>query len=170
MDNIMMATVDGQETAVLIDFEQSRNTFSWVPTEIYLIEWLGIVANASRVPPSVRDKYTKLLQEYCTPRGVDFLTFGKSNFYDNPHTGWYLPWVASTAAEQEAGNVCLLGKVIWCIFEGVEFPTFIESPSAIQELIKSCTEGSREWSEGLLGLTRNGSKIYPHGKSGQGGQ
>ncbi|KAH9204231.1 hypothetical protein DL95DRAFT_497438 [Leptodontidium sp. 2 PMI_412] len=187
MDNIMMTTVDGQETAVLIDFEQGRNTFSWAPTEIYLIEWLAIVANASRVPPSVRDKYTKLLQEYCASRGVDFLTMGKSNFYDNPPTGWYLPWVASTEAEQEAGNVCLLGKVIWCIFEGVgninvalrsskpdnekpEFPTFIKSPPAIQDLIKSCTEGSREWTKGLLGLTRNGSKIYPHGKSGQDGE
>lgn len=187
MDNIMMPTVDGQEIAVLIDFEQSRNVFAWAPTEIYLIEWLGIVANSSRVAPSIRQKYTALVQAYSMSRGVNFLTLGRSEKYDNPPTGWYLPWVTSTAAEQEAGNVCLLGKVIWCIFEGVgninvalraskpdnenpEFPTFIRSPDVIQDLVRRCTEGSREWTDGPLGLRRNGSKIYPRGRAGLDGE
>jgi hypothetical protein len=178
---------DGQEIAVLIDFEQSRNVFAWAPREIYLIEWLAIVANSSRVAPSVRRKYTTLIQEYSKSRGVNFLTLGRSELYDNPDVGWYLPWVTSTASEQEAGNVCLLGKVIWCIFEGVgninvglraskpdnespEFPAFVRSPPVIQDLVKRCTEGSREWLDGPLGLRRNGSKIYPRGKSGLDGE
>lgn len=61
MDNIMMPIDDGQEIPILIDFEQSRNVFARAAKEIYLVEWLGTVANSSRVTPIVRNKYTSLL-------------------------------------------------------------------------------------------------------------
>lgn len=187
LNNILMSKINSVDRAILIDFEQGRNIFSWAPPEVYRLEWLSLVANSSEVDSSITTKYTTLLQKYYMSRGMDYLSRNQSGVYDNPPSGWYLPWITSTASQQGHGMAFQLGKVIWCIFEGVsninnvlrvskigqtlqEFPEFVKTPPKIRDLIQRCTAGSREWLdwEGPLGLYRKGSKIYPRGKAGLG--
>lgn len=42
--------------------------------------------------------------------------------YDNPDHGYYNTWASLSSPEQEAAEVFMLGKVLWCIFEGVISP------------------------------------------------
>lgn len=88
-----------------------------------------------------------------------------------------------SAEEKEASQVYLLGKALWCIFEGastpdivlgrsyphetdIRFPTFQSTPEPLQDLIKNCTLGAREWLDGPLGIFRRDGKIFPLGKTG----
>ncbi|KAF2493330.1 hypothetical protein BU16DRAFT_528638, partial [Lophium mytilinum] len=77
-----------------------------------------------------------------------------------------------------------LGKVLWCIFEGLpspdgaqsvesfledfkqdqQFPEFRLSPPVIQQLIRRCTAGAPEWGKRHPGVIRDGDQIVPWGK------
>ncbi|KAK0747952.1 hypothetical protein B0T21DRAFT_13847 [Apiosordaria backusii] len=94
-----------------------------------------------------------------------------------PHgyTSYNIPWLALDASEQEAAEVYMLGRVLWCIFEGqcapqhaavwqsyrrepdYEFPEYRHTPHQIRELIDGCTKGRRETLSKLV--TRVGSKM-----------
>ncbi|KAH6714740.1 hypothetical protein BKA61DRAFT_723655 [Leptodontidium sp. MPI-SDFR-AT-0119] len=170
MDNIMMTTVDGQETAVLIDFEQGRNTFSWAPTEIYLIEWLAIVATPRAFPQAYATSTPNSSRSIAHREALIFSPWG------NPIStiihllgGICHGLLVLRRNRKQAMSACL--EKSYAGQREARIPDLHQNPPpAIQDLIKRCTEGSREWTEGLLGLTRNGSKIYPRGKSGQDGE
>ena len=186
MDNVVLSGPDGQESAVLIDFELDRNIFAWSPPEILAVEWIGeLAAGASSLPKEISDVYRSLIERYLQGRGMSFPPRGKLAPYDNPRFGYYFPWIASTAAEREAGMVYCLGKAMWCICEGVgevsnilgrsakyesplEFPDFQRTSATMQKLIRACTAGSREWHGRRLGIYRQGGRIYPRNASGHG--
>lgn len=76
--------------------------------------------------------------------------------------GYNIPWQCLNPAEQEAAEVYMLGRVLWCLFEGVcapqvgaiwqsyrresdlEFPSFRITPPPVRALIDECTRGRRE--------------------------
>lgn len=189
---VLSPNPDGSETAVLLDFEQSRNLYNWAPEEIYSLEWIAELglhdfARTDDLPKEVMSKYSEILREYLTSRGHPFPPPLVGATYDNPPLGWYWPWLCSSPAEQESAMVYMLGKVLWCIFEGVQdadiilgrsnpydgqqrFPHFIRTPPPLQELIRRCTEGAREWTDGPIKIYRREGRVFPLGKTGLDGE
>ncbi|OAA68490.1 Protein kinase-like domain protein [Niveomyces insectorum RCEF 264] len=106
-------------------------------------------------------------------------TFGcleEETKYKNPKLGYNVPWICLTKGEREAAMVYMLGRLLWCIFEGVsaphrgavwqsyprepevEFPHYRRTPPAVQALITRCfgDAGAREQSK----FMRRASKLY----------
>lgn len=193
MDNIVLAAdVDGSECVALIDFEQSRNFYNWVPPEIYYMEWMAELGYeefdwTKQVDLTTRSKYAALLEHFLSLRGYQACLHRPPKVYNNPPHGWYFPWLLSNRREREAGEVYLLGKALYCLFEGVadadiilgrsspneaaqRFPEFHYTPPVIQELIKRCTAGAREWEDGHMKVYRRGGKVFPLGRTGRNGE
>jgi serine/threonine protein kinase len=196
MDNILLRSINGNNSIVLVDFEQSRNLYTWAPPEIFYVEWIAELgfrelARNDGLTEGVMAEFHGIIERYFSSRGVTLPLPLKQPNYDNPHHGWYYPWLISTPEEREAGVVYCLGRALWCIFEGVgdtsnllgrslrhesvseqEFPTFtFRTPVLVQEIIKKCTSGAREWTDGgPLGLFRRGGKVYPRGRTGVKGE
>ena len=185
MDNIVVDRTQGVESATLIDFELDRNIFAWSPPEILAVEWVAQLAEDKSLGDQLRQKYSNLINQYLNGRGFSFPLRTKFDRYDNSDFGTYFPWVVSSLEEREAGMVYLLGKTIWCVMEGMgevsnilgvssmyenplEFPSFKKTPVPMQNLIRDCTTGSREWSGLRIGIFRQGGKIYPRSISLEG--
>lgn len=97
------------------------------------------------------------------------------DYYDNPPMGYNIPWICLTWNEQEYAGVYMLGRLLWCIFEGMsapqrgaiwqsyhnepefEFPRFQRTPHEIRGLIDQCTRGRRNQLSNYV--VRKGSKI-----------
>ncbi|KAL9616644.1 MAG: hypothetical protein Q9160_008500 [Pyrenula sp. 1 TL-2023] len=193
MDNVVLdRNADGSESVVLIDFEQSRNIYNWVPPEIYYMEWIAELGYedfdwSEAVDLETRSKYAALLEHFLSVRGYPQGLQRPPKVYDNPPHGWYFPWLLSSHQEQEACEIYLLGKALYCLFEGVadadiilgrsspaeseqRFPEFYRTPPPLRELIKKCTAGAREWKDGYIKVYRREGKVYPLGKSGLNGE
>lgn len=191
MDNVLLSWDGEREIAILADFEQSRNFYNWAPPEIYYVEWIAElgnpdVARTKSIDPQTVAKFSKIFERYLTNKGHSSIrTQGFK--YDNPAHGWYFPWLLSTPEEQEAGEVYCLGKVLWCIFEGIgdvdnvlgrsipftspqRFPEFRRTPEALRPLIKSCTTGAREWKNQPIGIFRKEGRVFPLRKTGENGE
>ena len=193
MDNMVLArNPDGSESLKLIDFDQSRNIYNWVPPEIYYLEWMAELSHedfdwSHAVEAQSRRKYSTLLDRFLSVKGYTARPQTPPLNYDNPPQGWYFPWLLSNQQEQEASHVYLLGKALYCLFEGLgdadiilgrslpeeaeqRFPEFRRTPLPIQELVKNCTAGAREWKDGHIKVYRRGGKVFPLGKAGLNGE
>ncbi|KAI0200642.1 hypothetical protein F4808DRAFT_470349 [Astrocystis sublimbata] len=183
---------DGSEKLVLLDMEQSRNVYNWAPPEIYYLEWIAELgsrayARARDLPKNIMAKYQSILDRYLQSRDFPVPLQGRKHHYDNAANGWYWPWLTSTPTEQDAGMVYMLGKALWCLFEGIgdadvvlgrsgisdgqqRFPEFKRTSSELQQLIKKCTAGAREWGDGHIKIYRREGKVFPLGKTGLHGE
>jgi serine/threonine protein kinase len=196
MDNILLRSLNGKKCIVLADFEQSRNLYTWAPPEVFCVECIAELsfpelARNDGLTEQKMVEFRDLIKRYFVSRDITLPLRFKNVDYDNPNHGWYYPWLTSTPEEREAGAVYCLGRALWCIFEGVgdtsnvlgrslphdpdsehEFPTFTcRTPYAVQEFIKKCTSGAREWTDdGPLGIFRRGGKVYPRGRTGVNGE
>jgi hypothetical protein len=193
MDQLVLSpNEDGSETAILIDFEQTRNIYNWAPPEVYYLEWISELgsweyARTRELTDDTLAKYGAILERYIASRQQRTRLSNISGRYDNPALGWYWPWVTSTAEERESGMVYMLGKALWCIFEAMEdadivlgrsgnfpdrqrFPEFVRTPPELQPLIRDCTNGAREWIDGPIKIYRREGKIFPLGKAGLDGE
>ncbi|KAE9378479.1 hypothetical protein N431DRAFT_541917 [Stipitochalara longipes BDJ] len=196
LDNILLRMIDEKMSIVLVDFEQSRNLYTWAPPEIFYVEWIaelsfrGLARNDGLTDQMMLE-FRTVIEQYFSSRGVAHPVLVKPWNYDNPDHGWYYPWLTSTPKEQESGAVYCLGRALWCIFEFVgntsnvlgmshphdsesqhEFPAFTSrTPDSVQDFIRKCTSGAREWTaDGPLGLFRRGGKVYPRGRTGTMGE
>ncbi|KAJ4394532.1 hypothetical protein N0V93_003751 [Gnomoniopsis smithogilvyi] len=97
------------------------------------------------------------------------------DIYDNPPMGYNIPWICLNWNEQEYAMVYMLGRLLWCIFEGMsapqrgaiwqsyhnepefEFPEFRRTPPELRSLIDQCTRGRRSQLSNCV--VRKGSKI-----------
>jgi hypothetical protein len=180
----------GNERAVFLDFEQSRNLYNWTAPEMYLMEWLAEMGSplyfrSDVLPQDVSDKYGKILNRALDARGHTLTA--QPRRYDNPALGWYWPWLTSSADERESAMVYMLGKMLWCIFEGrgdadivlgrsspeeaaQRFPDFVRTHTQMRKLITRCTAGAREWIDGPIKIFRRDGKVFPLGKTGRGGE
>lgn len=100
---------------------------------------------------------------------------GADGHYHNPPHGYNVAWACLTPAEQERAEVYMLGRLLWCIFEGMsapqrgavwqsyrnepefEFPAFARTPPGLRGLIERCTAGRRPQLSGLV--VRRGSRL-----------
>ncbi len=193
MDNIVLAAKnDGLETAVLIDLQQSPNVYDWAPPEIYYIEWVAELGyedldRLNAVDQEISHNYSTLLERHLSSRDNPAAVHGPPEQYKNPPRGSYCPWLLSTPQEKEAREIHLLGKAMYCLFEGLEgasiilgrsttnereqlFPDFRRTPQPLRDLINWCTAEAMEWKDGTMEMTRRGRKVYPLGKTGMNGE
>ncbi|KAI2602014.1 hypothetical protein GGR54DRAFT_556350 [Hypoxylon sp. NC1633] len=154
LDNIVLSE---KSDVVMVDFEQRGVWCEFAAPEVNAIEYIRLIATDQILPHSVTEKYQEILQEL-----VPNFRKLEDDIYRNPENGFNLSWIALSAIEQEAAEVYMLGRVLWCIFEGVsgpqkaavwqsyrwepdiEFPEYRKTPPAMRKLIDQCTKGRRE--------------------------
>ncbi|KAH7035123.1 uncharacterized protein B0I36DRAFT_360549 [Microdochium trichocladiopsis] len=153
LDNIVLS--EGGDV-VMIDFEQRGVWCEFAAPEVNAIEYMRLIAEQEDFPDNLKeaylDKLIAVVPEYESLQ---------ADKYSNPENGYNGAGLALSPREQEAAEVYMLGRVLWCIFEGVsgpqkaavwqsyrwephiEFPDFERCPAAIRSLIEDCTRGRR---------------------------
>ena len=184
LNNILLAPGTDATRVVLVDFEQRGGWFSWSPPEVYFIECMEEIAS-SHLDLEVRKRYINVLQKIIP----NWQPRSKSTPYQNEVQGYSNAWTSLTSAEQESAQIFMLGKLLWCLFEGVgsinsgmsiesfrekvcqqEFPEFKQTPQALRDCIKRCTKGAPEWEGRLPPIVRRANKLFPRGRTGEGGE
>ncbi|KAK0634455.1 hypothetical protein B0T17DRAFT_481432 [Bombardia bombarda] len=191
--------------AVLLDLEQRGGWFSWSPPEVVYVEYLEILAGGlGEEYADLRDEIAQKLGEYMP----GWTPGSQNDRYQNLDGGFSGPWKALLEGRRkmrensdgERGDdmldnaqVFMLGKLIWCIFEGealircgidqellqdnvpdsansvsvaktpAVFPEFRIAPAEIRELVRSCTAGAPEWEGRRRGVVVRGSRLVPAG-------
>ncbi|KAI0164715.1 hypothetical protein GGR57DRAFT_209516 [Xylariaceae sp. FL1272] len=153
LDNIVLSE---NLDAVMVDFEQRGVWCEFAAPEVNAIEYIRLIATDERMPHDVRAKYRRIMLELVP----EFEELQKDQ-YTNPCNGYNTTWIALSSEEHEAAEVYMLGRVLWCIFEGVsgpqkaavwqsyrwesdlEFPDYSRTPAAMRDLIDRCTRGRR---------------------------
>ncbi|KAF4971660.1 hypothetical protein FSARC_1577 [Fusarium sarcochroum] len=166
LDNIVLSAA---RDAVMVDFEQRGVWCEFAAPEVNALEYVRLLAIDEEIPAEVSEKYSNLLTEMLP----GWETMGESEEYRWPSKGYNVPWACLTPKEQEACEVYMLGRVLWCIFEGnsapqraavwlsyrweplVEFPGYTKTPGAMQRLIDRCTQGRQTGLSRLIVRERN---------------
>jgi hypothetical protein len=172
-DNVVLSSeADGVRNAVLLDLEQRGGWFSWSPPEIAYLEYVEVLATRLK-DATHREEFSQLLSR-CLP---EWTVSGEDDQYRNVDGGFSASWLAwerhrraCTQLQEvlEKAQVFLLGKLLWCMFEGEQFlrcgldhdvlqenccgfvpprafPEFRKTPPELRTLIRSCTLGAPEW-------------------------
>ena len=166
LDNILLSDKDN---VVLIDFEQRGVLPAFAsPLDNYL-QYVNSLVNEQLLTPAARLEYADLYDMHIRP----FVSKRRDR-----HEGC-VPWLCMTKPERDASELYMLGRLLWCIFEGVsapqkelwmeylnepdiEFPDFDRTPVKLRELISSCTPG---WTMVVKGLQREAFKLKIQGPS-----
>ncbi|KAF4463560.1 hypothetical protein FALBO_9613 [Fusarium albosuccineum] len=177
LDNIVLSS---SRDAVMVDFEQRGVWCEFAAPEVNALEYVRLLAIDEEIPPEISEKYASLLTEMYP----EWETMGESEEYVWPSKGYNVPWACLTRTEQEACEVYMLGRVLWCIFEGnsapqraavwlsyrweplVEFPGYTRTPAAIQRLIDRCTRGRQTGLSRLIVREQNKLVLREYEKTG----
>ncbi|KAF2810060.1 uncharacterized protein BDZ99DRAFT_462673 [Mytilinidion resinicola] len=173
-DNVLLSPGTEGLDATLIDLEQRGGWYSWSPPEVRYIEYLEYIAARVECPP-VRVKSLALLKSFIP--GWKLPT--QADRYRECTQGFSAAWLALEGKEREAAQVFMLGKLLWCIFEGTSsvncgigfdmfreqeasppFPKFRDTPAKLRACIRACTAGAPEWDEQFRTIARRGTKYY----------
>jgi hypothetical protein len=173
LDNIVLSS---KRDAIMVDFEQRGVWCEFAAPEVNAVEYIRMIATGENVPEDVREKFADRMETLC-PGYENLLSREK---YTNPPGGYNVSWLSLNPAEQEAAEVYMLGRVLWCLFEGVsapqkatiwisyrwesplQFPAYRRTPEAIRRLIDSCTKGRRPTLDTTV--VRQGSRLVLSGQ------
>ncbi|KAE9368164.1 hypothetical protein N431DRAFT_346688 [Stipitochalara longipes BDJ] len=176
LNNIIMDQRDDGLHAVVVDFEQRGGWYSWSPPEVYYTEYLEYVACSSHVDDDVRERYTAVLKRWKP----DWEPNSSSVRYWKSEFGFSVAWVSLSEQERERAQVFMLGKLLWCLFEGVgsinscvtvetfrdevseqHFPEFRQTPKHLRTCIRKYTSGATEWRGRYPAVVRRGNMLFP---------
>jgi hypothetical protein len=179
LNNIIMDQRDDGLHAVVVDFEQRGGWYSWSPPEVYYTEYLDHVACSSHVDDDVKERYAGVLKRWKP----DWEPNSRSVRYRNSEFGFSVAWVPLSKLERERAQVFMLGKLLWCLFEGVgsinscvtvetfrdevseqHFPEFRRTPESLRACIRRYTSGATEWNGRYPTVMRRGNKLFPREK------
>jgi len=168
VENMLLSS---EGNIVLVDFEQRGVWCDFSAPEVNFLDYILLVARSEKVPPQIRERMEQRIRALL-PYDLD--RFESSN-YDPSLPAFNVAWLCLNKVEQEMAEVFMLGRVLWCIFEGVaapqkaavwqsypreshlEFPDYQRTPDSLRELIDSCTKGRRPNLGGKVG--RVGSQL-----------
>lgn len=154
LDNIVLTE---SRDLVMVDFEQRGVWCEFAAPEVNAIEYMRILARDEDISEDVAERYGELLSSLL-PKW-EHIDEGEE--YKWPNDGYNIPWACLTPTEQEACEVFMLGRVLWCIFEAksapqraavwmsyrwepdVDFPGYTRTPAPLRRLIDRCTRGRR---------------------------
>lgn len=168
LDNIVLS---GDGTLVMVDFEQRGVWCDFSAPEVNAFDHIRLLAKDESMPIAERQRYEDLLSKHLH----DWQDLDEGEEYIWPNEGYNIAWKCLTAAEQEACEVYMLGRVLWCIFEAqsapqraapwlsyrweplYDFPRYVRTPPTIRNLVDRCTRGR---SPGLAScVVRQGSRL-----------
>lgn len=181
-DNILLTNSKEGLRALLIDFEQRGNWQTWSPPEVFQMEHLRYLAESESVPEGQRAIYKSLLKAancHVEP-AVERRRYTFSDSHSNA------VWNSMSKRHQQSAMVYSFGKLLWCLFEGVqmvsnfdallhpgpdygdiiEFPTFRKTLPTMRNLILECTKGAPEHEGRYPPVVRLGDKVYPRPSAG----
>lgn len=168
LDNIVLSE---SNDVVMVDFEQRGVWCEFAAPEVNAIEYVRLLAVDEEIPAIVRKRYANILDGMLP--GWESMAQGEAYEWDSK--GYNIPWSCLTETEQEACEVYMLGRVLWCIFEAnsapqraavwlsyrweplVEFPNYTCTPLPIRKLIDRCTRGRRPGLSNLI--LREGNQL-----------
>jgi hypothetical protein len=181
-DNMLLTDTEDGLRVVLIDFEQRGNWQTWVPPEVFRLEYLQCLGGSEYVPEGQRAFYKRLLKALnCEPEStIDRRCYTFTNSSCNA------VWNSMSKGHQQSAMVYAFGKLLWCLFErvellnnfdvifhhgpdygeNIEFPTFHRTPPTMKNLILDCTKGAPEHKGRFPPVVRIGHKIYPRPSPG----
>lgn len=183
LPNILLAGPKNSKM-IVVDFEQRGGWFSWSPPELYYLDYLEYLADFG--PENEQVMYRAKMHDLVAnwkPRSK------RSHYVDCQH-GYSTSWNSVTTEEQEAAVVFMLGKMLWCLLEGVGsmngmvinaesfrdeisdivFPQFRHAPMKFRDCIRRCTAGAPEWEGRRPCVVLRAGKLYPDGKTGMGSE
>jgi len=163
LDNVLLSDSDD---VVLIDFEQRGVMPSFAAPEIRYLDYVLSLVKESTLDGEVMEEYKMLYEQHIGPFKVGKMT-------DDYHGS--APWLCQVRRKREALQVYMLGRLLWCIFEGVsapqvevwmeylyepdvEFPVLKRTPMGLRPLIEMCTQG---WTQDVNALRRKGKWLMP---------
>jgi hypothetical protein len=161
LDNILLSDTDD---VLLIDFEQRGVLPLFAPPEVNYIQYIDSLSRDSSISSNMKEEYRKLYTIYIeanVPR-------------DTKEFNGCVPWLCLSHSERDAAMVYMLGRVLWCIFEGVsapevatwmeylhepdlEFPNFCKTPLRLRDIILACTKG---WDVMQRKVRRHGKYLF----------
>ncbi|KAK2754914.1 hypothetical protein CKAH01_05928 [Colletotrichum kahawae] len=168
LDNVVLSE---NRDAIMCDFEQRGVWCEFASPEVNAIEYIRILATDENMPEDAKDHYIEHLKRLCP----DFESLQDREEYTNPERGYNICWWGLSPQEQESSEVYMLGRVLWCLFEGagapqqasiwqsyrreahIEFPDYLRTPSKLRVLIDHCTRGRRATLNSRI--VRKGSKM-----------
>ncbi|KAM0427472.1 hypothetical protein ACHAPT_007432 [Fusarium lateritium] len=177
LDNIVLSA---SRDAVMVDFEQRGVWCEFAAPEVNALEYVRLLAIDEEIPLEVSEKYADILTQMLP----GWEEMGEGEEYRWPSKGYNVPWACLTPREQEACEVYMLGRVLWCIFEGnsapqraavwlsyrweplVEFPGYTTTPEPMRRLIDRCTRGRQAGLSRLIVRQRNQLVLRQHEKTG----
>lgn len=183
LDNIVLSA---SNDLVMIDFEQRGVWCEFASPEVNAVEYVRILASDEldetnpTIPEETRAHFAGLLDRMLP----DWDVLQACEDYSTPrprgYSNYNVAWLALDEAEHESSMVYMLGRVLWCIFEGqsaphkaavwqsyhyepdIEFPEFRDTPNSLRDLIDRCTRGRREVLSSLI--MRQASRLVLRGK------
>lgn len=184
LDNIILSETGD---IVMVDFEQRGLWCEFGAPEVNALEYVRILASEGlleevnndpvglSIPEDVTEKYAALLARELP----DWESLEACESYSQRpegYTSFNIAWLCLSKAEQEAAVVYMLGRVLWCIFEGqsgpdkaafwqsyarepdLQFPEMRNTPPGeLRQLVDECTRGWRKTLSGLV--ARQGSNL-----------
>ncbi|KAM0329925.1 hypothetical protein ACHAQA_004091 [Verticillium albo-atrum] len=168
LDNIVLSE---SRDAIMVDFEQRGVWCEFASPEVNAVEYMRILATADNLPDDVRQPYRDTMERLCP--GFEPLLANEK--YKNFSGSYNVSWESLRPREQEAAEVYMLGRVLWCLFEGVsapqkatiwvsyrweshlQFPEYQRTPPRLRSLIDRCTRGRRETLD--TKIIRSGNKL-----------
>ncbi|CAM1506908.1 Fc.00g065490.m01.CDS01 [Cosmosporella sp. VM-42] len=178
LDNIVLSS---NRDAVMVDFEQRGVWCEFAAPEVNALEYVRLLAVDEEIPPDISEKYANILTQMLP----GWESIGEGEEYIWPSKGYNIPWACLTRTEEEACEVYMLGRVLWCIFEGnsapqraavwlsypweplVEFPGYTTTPKPLQDLIDRCTRGRQAGMSKLIVRERNQLVLREYENTGQ---
>lgn len=176
LENIVLSNSDD---LIMVDFEQRGVWSGFSAPEVNYLGYMNTLAMEPQMPKELQERYRAILLENCPE--IDSL---QSEEYRNPKHGYCIPWLCLDPDESESAEVYMLGRLLWCIFEGVSspeeavwqsyrhesditFPSYRQSSVEIRELIDRCTRGRRVRGANDGGIIRKGNRLMLRGGDGQ---
>jgi hypothetical protein len=161
LDNILLSEADD---VLLIDFEQRGVLPPFAPPEVNYIQYIDSMSRDTSIPSILRNKYRAIFSKYIEPKVT----------WDTKEFNGYVPWLCLSPSERDAAMVYMLGRVLWCIFEGVsapevatwmeylhdpdfQFPDFCRTPLKLRDLVLECTKG---WNVMQRKVRRQGKYLF----------
>ncbi|KAK4220256.1 ribosomal protein S6 kinase alpha-5 [Rhypophila decipiens] len=189
LDNIVLSD---SEDVVMVDFEQRGVWCEFGAPEVNCLEYTRILAmddtlaedaDVAGIPDEVREHFAGILTKEL-PNWEDLQAREDyAPMFEGGYSSYNVPWLCLSPVEQEAAEVYMLGRVLWCIFEGqsapqlaavwqsyrwepeIEFPEYRRTPAQLRDLIDRCTRGRRGNLSGLI--TRSAkSELVLRGRDG----
>lgn len=180
LDNIVLSAAGD---IVMVDFEQRGVWCEFAAPEINALEYTRILASDDScdgseaeptIPEETRRHFATILSRLL-PGWESLQAHEEYSPLPHGYSSYNIPWLCLDETEQEAAEVYMLGRILWCMFEGqsapqhaavwqsyrrepdIEFPAYRRTPSALRDLIDHCTRGRRPVLSRLI--VRRGSKL-----------